>query len=265
MRRARPQQLSVRRDHDVVAPLGERTLQDQAGGGVIFGDEHFHRPDVAFDHSKEDRESLPDPHDSCPQVLHGLLGGGGFKLGSGRPQGFGPHGAGGTLETMRLPLDLHQVILFTRVDKGTQLSRDVTSEQGQDVADQRLVCSEEAAQHIGVEVWFTRGAHGFNLAGCDRAWSFRSRADRGTRCRVGPAGYHTGQLLQAEWLGEVVVHAGRDALLPITSHGMRGESHDWHPSVAYAGLWTPDDARRLQSIHLRHLDIHEDQIIRRLQ
>ena len=59
--------------------------------------------------------------------------------------------------------------------------------------------------------------------------------------------------------GEVIVHPRGQASRAIARHGVRGERHDheMRPTRHRA-----QDPRRLETIHLRHLDIHEQQIER---
>ncbi len=66
------------------------------------------------------------------------------------------------------------------------------------------------------------------------------------------------QLPDADRLADVVVHAGRETCLPILGHGVRGHRHDPDGRRRWAG---PEPSRRLQPIHLRHLDVHQHDVV----
>src|SRR5580704_1682620 len=67
------------------------------------------------------------------------------------------------------------------------------------------------------------------------------------------------QLLRANRLGEVAVHARGQAFVPVTFHGVSGQSDDrlMQPAVF---LLFPNGCSGLHSVHLRHLHVHENQI-----
>jgi len=69
-----------------------------------------------------------------------------------------------------------------------------------------------------------------------------------------------GQRLLRERLGEVVVHAGREALLAILLHGAGGEGQDGDVTVR-PHLGRADRTGRLEAVHLGHLTVHEDEIV----
>ena len=69
------------------------------------------------------------------------------------------------------------------------------------------------------------------------------------------------ELRLGEGLREVVIHPGREALLPIPLHGMRRECHyDPRRSALLQALLFPDQAGGGVAVHDRHLAVHEDQV-----
>ena len=74
------------------------------------------------------------------------------------------------------------------------------------------------------------------------------------------AGHEAGlEHVGGDRLGDVVVHARRDACLAVAVHGVRRHRHDArssHPRPAVA-----DPAGRLEAVELRHLDVHEHEVV----
>ncbi len=75
--------------------------------------------------------------------------------------------------------------------------------------------------------------------------------------RLTDRGDRAAQVLGPDRLRHVIVHAGRQASFPVTMHRMRGHRDDPRMS-AHRPPVRPDCGRRIEPVHLRHLDIHED-------
>src|SRR5579862_3925863 len=70
------------------------------------------------------------------------------------------------------------------------------------------------------------------------------------------------QLLWPNWFGKVTVHPRCLAELPISLHRVRGQrDNGLVASVGSLFLLFPDGDGHLESIHLGHLHIHEDQVV----
>lgn len=67
------------------------------------------------------------------------------------------------------------------------------------------------------------------------------------------------QLSWSDWLGDVTVHPCLNAPFTIPLHGMGGQGDDREVSPCLL-LLVPDSCRRLESIELRHLNIHQHEI-----
>ena len=65
-----------------------------------------------------------------------------------------------------------------------------------------------------------------------------------------------------ERLGEVLVHAGREATLPVALHRMGGHGDDRQTRGAALGLGRANRRRRLEAAHLGHLDVHQRDVER---
>ena len=67
------------------------------------------------------------------------------------------------------------------------------------------------------------------------------------------------QLLGADRLGDIGVHAGLQAAFAVAFHGVRGDRHDGDvvPGLLLAGA---DGGRGIVAVQLGHLDVHQDQI-----
>ena len=71
------------------------------------------------------------------------------------------------------------------------------------------------------------------------------------------------QLLAIERLGQIVVHAGAATVVGGAFHGVRGQRDDRDAARrARLALLAADFARRLVAVELRHLAIHQDQVVR---
>ena len=66
------------------------------------------------------------------------------------------------------------------------------------------------------------------------------------------------QLVDAYRLGEVIVHAGRDAHLAVALHRVGRHRDD---ARALAGAARADRARGLETVHFGHLHVHQDDIV----
>ena len=62
-------------------------------------------------------------------------------------------------------------------------------------------------------------------------------------------------------LGHVIIHARRPADLLVALHGIGSHGDDRHAVVEHAGLRIADLARGRQAIQLRHLHVHQHQVI----
>ena len=70
------------------------------------------------------------------------------------------------------------------------------------------------------------------------------------------------ELLGPERLGDVAVHARRQAAFPVPLHGVGGHGDD-RGMDAGARLAGPDRGGRLEPVHLRHLHVHQHRVERR--
>ena len=64
--------------------------------------------------------------------------------------------------------------------------------------------------------------------------------------------------VRVDRLGDMVIHAGFQATLPVTAQGIRGHRDDGHRPIRET---LADFACSGKSVHDRHLDIHEDGVI----
>src|SRR5207302_5621578 len=67
------------------------------------------------------------------------------------------------------------------------------------------------------------------------------------------------KFLRADRFTEVRIHAAIEAPLPVTFHGIAGHGNDRNVMASDFFALT-NDSRRLETIHLRHLDIHENDV-----
>ena len=68
------------------------------------------------------------------------------------------------------------------------------------------------------------------------------------------------ELLGADRLRDVVVHAGREARLAILGERVRRHRDDVRAALGRPAL--ADPARRVEAVELRHLDVHQDDVVR---
>ena len=92
----------------------------------------------------------------------------------------------------------------------------------------------------------------------------RARRRRRGRRRPGAAGREPAledriEVLAAQRLAEVVVHARGEAALTVAGEGVRGHRHD--RDVATLGLRGADLRGRLVPVEVRHLAVHEDRVM----
>ena len=59
----------------------------------------------------------------------------------------------------------------------------------------------------------------------------------------------------------MIIHAGLERPLPVAGHRVRGHGED---RQAFVPWHRADPPRRLQPVHDRHLQVHEDEVVRRL-
>ena len=70
--------------------------------------------------------------------------------------------------------------------------------------------------------------------------------------------HQSNQFLVVDRLGQVAIHAGRQALLTVALHGMGGHGDDRRPlSLAFSGT---DHPGRFQTVQVRHLHVHQHHI-----
>src|SRR5690349_8620997 len=81
-------------------------------------------------------------------------------------------------------------------------------------------------------------------------------AIRGAGLR-GPAFDLFDQGFRADWLGQIVVHAGLNAAFAVALERMGGDADDRYMASA-AGFCVPDRRRRLEAAHFRHRHVHQD-------
>jgi len=62
-----------------------------------------------------------------------------------------------------------------------------------------------------------------------------------------------------EWLRKVIVHPGRQAALAVAGHGVRGHRYD-RSLAAADDFRLADVAGGFETVHLRHLHVHQDQV-----
>ena len=88
---------------------------------------------------------------------------------------------------------------------------------------------------------------------CRGEGSGRCRTDA-PLCRQ-PACQRRRQIRRRDRLGEIVVHAGRQACRPVAGHrrGREGDDRETQPLG-------PDGTGRFEAVHLRHVAIHENQV-----
>jgi len=76
-----------------------------------------------------------------------------------------------------------------------------------------------------------------------------------------PSLQRLGQGLWGNRLGDVVVHARFQAVLPIALQGVGGHCDDGDPVLLDRGLRIADVARGFEAVHLGHLYVHEHKVV----
>ena len=66
------------------------------------------------------------------------------------------------------------------------------------------------------------------------------------------------QIIDTDGFGNVIVHPGFQALLPVATHGIGGHGND---VGSFDCFIVENNAGSFISIHFRHLNIHENQIV----
>ena len=92
-----------------------------------------------------------------------------------------------------------------------------------------------------------------------RSPSTRRSVATGARRASEPALQHRFEILDAQRLAEVVVHAGAQAALAVALERVRGHRHD--RGVAAGRLAGADPGGRLVAVEVRHLAVHEDRVM----
>ncbi len=70
-----------------------------------------------------------------------------------------------------------------------------------------------------------------------------------------------GQCAEIQRLGEVIIHPGLQALVPVAGHGMGGQGNDGEVVTLYIASRIANLTGGLEAVHAGHLNIHEDQIV----
>ena len=81
--------------------------------------------------------------------------------------------------------------------------------------------------------------------------------------RGSQAGEGVGKLFAVERLDQKPVHAGLEAGIAILHQRVRGQCEDRRPAFRLAGFAATNALGGLDAVELRHLDIHQNQIVRR--
>src|SRR5882757_8100626 len=68
---------------------------------------------------------------------------------------------------------------------------------------------------------------------------------------------HVPELGETHRLAQVIIHARREAALTVAGESMRGECDD----VEVISFDAAHAARDLESVHARHLDVHQDDVV----
>ena len=74
--------------------------------------------------------------------------------------------------------------------------------------------------------------------------------------RLEPGGEDSFELSEVEGFGEVVVHAGGEAAFAVAEEGIGGEGDDGRLGGAGA-----DGGSGGEAVHLRHLAVHENEVV----
>src|SRR5215831_10530074 len=125
------------------------------------------------------------------------------------------------------------------------------ADQGPAVVDERIdQLGDEAAPH-GIGETFHHGAvHGGG----------RRRADLHIARASATVLERGDELVHADGLRDVIVHAGRQAELAVALHRVGGHRHEPRPPLSRPS--PVDLAGGLEAVQLRHLDVHQDDVIR---
>jgi len=67
-----------------------------------------------------------------------------------------------------------------------------------------------------------------------------------------------GQFLRSDRLAYITIHPSRQAAFAVAGHGMRREGNDGN--VFSGSLFVANGRRCFKSIHVGHLDIHQNQV-----
>ena len=68
-----------------------------------------------------------------------------------------------------------------------------------------------------------------------------------------------GEFSEVNGFGEILIHPGIEAKLPVLFHGVGGKSDDWN-AEASGTLEGANGARRVITVQAGHLDVHYDQV-----
>ena len=98
----------------------------------------------------------------------------------------------------------------------------------------------------------------------DRRRAGRDRRRRRRRLRRAQRRDGCVQFVRLDRLGDVAVHAGRQAALAVALHGVGGHGDDRACAGPSPASRRADRGRRLEAVHLRHLHVHQHQVERLL-
>ena len=77
-----------------------------------------------------------------------------------------------------------------------------------------------------------------------------------------PSGKHFRQLFLLKRLGNEIVHSGLNTLLSISLHGCSCHGNDGNARILRLRSFLTNDLRGLETVHLRHVAVHQYQIVR---
>src|SRR6266849_3832576 len=89
-------------------------------------------------------------------------------------------------------------------------------------------------------------------------WFRNSSLSRGQLFVPAPPFEDRRQVERANWLGDVVVHAGLEAFLAVPFEGIAGERDQARPHAFGPSL--PDLPRGFEAVHFGHLDVEENDV-----
>ena len=201
----------------------------------------------------------------------------GFRFGCGGPVAneFLQH-AGGRLHRLGADVPGHA---FEGVGEALGESRVALGQRGGDLLDRRSLLLRELAEEFQIELLIARdpgqailGIEAFkgrevrDCAAARISWhsASLSPAEGDARspkarcgCRLVEPAHRLEQQRRINGFGDVVVHAGRQAALPLLNRRVGGHGEDRQVGKPRVGA---NFRRGLVAVHLGHLEVHEDQV-----